>query len=99
MGSCSLQYLLHCFKIYSDDFKWSLDDLLLQIQKTCESRVKHLSAATDELTKFETELHKFNKWLEVTEKELDRQTEAVEEFENITRVKEQHKVNISSNIC
>ena len=64
----------------------------LQVQKTCESRVKHLSAATDELTKFEAELHKFNKWLETTEKELERQTEAVEVFDNISRVKEQHKV-------
>lgn len=57
--------------------------------------MKHLSAATDELTKFEAELHKFKNWLEVTENELERQVEAVEGFDNINRVKEQHKVRIN----
>lgn len=51
-----------------------------------------MTAATDELTKFETELKKFTTWLDTTSKELDRQVDAVKDMENVNRVKEQHKV-------
>ena len=64
----------------------------IQVQKTCDSRVKHLTAATEELTKFEDELKKFNIWSDATGKELDRQIEAVQESDNIRRITELHKV-------
>ena len=64
-----------------------------QVQKTCDSRVKHLSAATEELTKFEDELKKFDTWSEATDKELDRQMEEVQKSDNIRRVTELHKVS------
>ena len=55
--------------------------------------MKHLSAATEELTKFEDELKKFNIWNDATSKELDRQMEAVQESDNIRRITELHKVS------
>ena len=54
--------------------------------------MKHLSAATEELSKFEDELKKFNVWSDATDKELDRQVDAVQESDNIRRVAELHKV-------
>ena len=54
--------------------------------------MKHLTAATEELTKFEDELKKFNVWSDATGKELDRQIQAVQESDNIRRVTELHKV-------
>ncbi|KAH3699002.1 hypothetical protein DPMN_073948, partial [Dreissena polymorpha] len=62
-----------------------------KVQKTCESRMKHLSTATDELTKFEAELKKFSSWLGTTEQELQRQIEAIQIVDGVTRVKDQHK--------
>ena len=54
--------------------------------------MKHLTAATEELTKFEDELKKFNVWSDATGKELDRQIQAVQESDNIRRITELHKV-------
>ena len=68
--------------------------MIHQVQKTCDSRVKHLSAATEELSKFEDELKKFNVWSDATDKELDRQVDAVQESDNIRRVAELHKVRL-----
>ena len=68
--------------------------MIHQVQKTCDSRVKHLSAATEELSKFEDELKKFNVWSDATYKELDRQVDAVQESDNIRRVAELHKVRL-----
>ena len=68
--------------------------MIHQVQKTCDSRVKHLSAATEELSKFEDELKKFKVWSDATGKELDRQVDAVQESDNIRRVAELHKVRL-----
>ena len=54
--------------------------------------MKHLSAATDELTKFEAELQKFNNWLDETEGELDEQSTAVQEFDTLKKILDQNKV-------
>lgn len=69
--------------------------LFPQVQKTSEIRLKHLTTACDEVTKFEEELSKFDEWLTQSCKELDRQEELIRDLDNFSRVMEQQKVEYS----
>lgn len=69
--------------------------LFPQVQKTSEIRLKHLTTACDEVTKFEEELSKFDEWLTQSCKELDRQEELIRDLDNFSRVMEQQKVKYS----
>ncbi|KAK3581860.1 hypothetical protein CHS0354_032763 [Potamilus streckersoni] len=62
-----------------------------KVQKTCDNRVKHLTSAAEELTKFEAELKKFQTWLTSTEQELKGQEEAVKDLDNLKHMMEQHQ--------
>lgn len=68
------------------------DWYVVQVQKTSEIRLKHLTTACDEVTKFEEELGKFEEWLTMSSKELDRQEELIRDLDNFSRVMEQQKV-------
>lgn len=68
------------------------DWCVVQVQKTSEIRLKHLTTACDEVTKFEEELGKFEEWLTQSSKELDRQEELIRDLDNFSRVMEQQKV-------
>lgn len=68
------------------------DWCFVQVQKTSEIRLKHLTTACDEVTKFEEELGKFEEWLTQSSKELDRQEELIRDLDNFSRVMEQQKV-------
>lgn len=78
-------------------FVYNYGVLLLfpQVQKTSEIRLKHLTTACDEVTKFEEELSKFDEWLTQSCKELDRQEELIRDLDNFSRVMEQQKVEYS----
>lgn len=52
--------------------------VLIQVVKTSDRRLKHLTAAADELSKVETEVNKFNQWKDGARSELLRQEECLQ---------------------
>ncbi|XP_046365486.2 microtubule-actin cross-linking factor 1, isoforms 1/2/3/5-like isoform X11 [Haliotis rufescens] len=68
---------------------------LSKVVKSSETRLKHLSTALEELTKYETEHNKFLVWLTGAEKELDRQEECMQRFEDLKPLADKQKSLLS----
>ena len=69
-----------CYKLYD------------QIQKEAESRLRHLTSAEGELSKFEEELTRYNNWLDTAEDSLRGLQRSVGDLAKLFQQREQQKV-------
>ena len=60
--------------------------------KSSERRLNHLNKAAEELTKLEDEMNKFKSWMVSADKELARQEECLQRFEDLKPLTEKQKV-------
>ena len=80
-----MTFIIHsCLSLYS-----------LQVQKTGDTRFKHLNTACTEVTKFEDELHKFKDWLTDTSDKLAKHEQQVKSVDTAKQISGQQEVGFS----
>ncbi|OWF34915.1 Dystonin [Mizuhopecten yessoensis] len=62
-----------------------------KVQKTADGRVKHLTTACNEVTKFEEEMTKFSDWLRETKNDLTTHQREVTNLDRLKEIKEHQK--------
>lgn len=84
-----------CFAL-TGNFLVQLDHLFvcLQVTKSSERRLMHLTKASEELGKLEDEMNKFNTWMSAANSELARQEECLQRFEDLKPLAEKQKVSL-----
>ena len=67
---------------------------LLQVTKSSDRRLTHLTKASEELVKLEDEVRKFKTWMTAADGELARQEECLRRFEDLKPLAEKQKVRL-----